>query len=140
MSEVALRVHFSCCVFLSIDLQVQCPAREPPNLLDLSRGKQLSKHRGDCTASCAHRSAKCTCLMMTQLLTSLSSCRLLSQSLCVCQKTLACRSAYCSVYCVQKANWVFKKKLPSNVREQILVYLKTLFAHSRSLKRSEEYV
>ena len=34
-SEVALRIHFTCCVFLR-------PAREPPNLLDLSRGKQLS--------------------------------------------------------------------------------------------------
>ena len=53
-SEVALRIHFTCCVFLSIELLVQRPAREPPNLLDLNRGKQLSKLRGDCTASCSH--------------------------------------------------------------------------------------
>ena len=41
-SEVALRVHFTCCVFLSIKLKIQCPALESPNLLDLSRGRQLT--------------------------------------------------------------------------------------------------
>ena len=50
-SEVALRIHFACCIFLSIELRVQCPAREPPDLLDLGRGRQLSRNRGDCTAS-----------------------------------------------------------------------------------------
>ena len=29
------------------------PAREPPNLVDLSRGSQLSQNRRDCTATCA---------------------------------------------------------------------------------------
>ena len=47
------RIRFSCSVFHGIELQVQGPAREPPNLLDLSRGSQLSPNRGDCTASCA---------------------------------------------------------------------------------------
>ena len=28
-SEVALRIHFACCIFLSIELRVQRPAREP---------------------------------------------------------------------------------------------------------------
>ena len=50
-SEVALRIHFACCIFLGIELRVQGPARELPNLLDLSRGRQLSRSRGDCTAS-----------------------------------------------------------------------------------------
>ena len=29
-SEVALRIHFACCIFRSIELRVLCPAREPP--------------------------------------------------------------------------------------------------------------
>ena len=59
-SEVALRIHFTCCIFLSIELRVQCPAREPPNLHDLSRGKQLSSHRGDCAAINTHHFSSCT--------------------------------------------------------------------------------
>ena len=41
-------------------VRIQRPAREPPNLLHLSRGKQLSKRRGDCTASCSHHFQRCT--------------------------------------------------------------------------------
>ena len=36
-SEFALRIHFTCCIFLSVELRVQRLAREPPSLLDLSR-------------------------------------------------------------------------------------------------------
>ena len=60
LSEVALRVQLVSHFFLSIELQVQCPAREPPNLLDLDRGRQLSRSKGDRTAHCSRRSAKCT--------------------------------------------------------------------------------
>ena len=60
LSEVALRVQLVSHFFLAIALQVQCLAREPPNLLDLGRGGQLSRGEGDRTVHCSRRSAKCT--------------------------------------------------------------------------------
>ena len=40
------------------------PHESPPNLLDLSRGKQLSKHGGDCVASCSHHFPGCNVICL----------------------------------------------------------------------------